>query len=148
MRIAEIMTRRVVTIGMEETLATVRDMFAEYGFHHLLVVEKGIVVGVISDRDLLKHLSPFVGKLAERPQDVASLNKRVHQIMSRRLVYVRPDVEVGEAARVILEHRLSCLPVISDDARLLGIVTWRDLLRWIIDHGAASAGDEDLRDAA
>jgi len=130
--VRDLMSTHVVTIGMDDTLKTARSVFNRRRFHHLVVLEKGRPVGVLSDRDLLKHLSPFVGaRLGERPQDAATLKKRVHQMMTRRLVAVDPDASAAEALLRMREHNVSCLPVIDADARLIGIITIRDLLRWV-----------------
>ena len=132
-KVREIMTTEVVTIGMDETLETARGIFNQRRFHHLIVMEGGKAVGVISDRDLLKNLSPFVGvRMSERPQDVGTLRKRIHQIMTRRLVSIEPDAPAAQAARTMMHHRVSCLPVIENGTSLVGIITLRDLVRWVV----------------
>lgn len=147
MEVRDLMTRRVVTVGMDDRLAKVRELFAEHGFHHLLVVERQKVVGVISDRDLFKNLSPFIGKpLAERSQDQATLKRRVHQVMTRKLIAVPAGTSAEQAAALMLEHNVSCLPVVSPEHRPLGIVTARDLLRWAL--GKLSARTEGEAGAA
>jgi acetoin utilization protein AcuB len=132
MKVGEIMSTDPVTVGMDDDLHRVKDLFDLYRFHHLLVLLGERLVGVISDRDLLRATSPFIGRASERPQDVATLNRRVHQIMTRKLVVVAPEVPVDEAARLMLDKRVSCLPVVDDEDRLLGIVTWRDQLRSLL----------------
>jgi acetoin utilization protein AcuB len=132
MRISQIMTRHVVTVGLDDTVQTVRDLFDKFRFHHVLVVENTRVVGVVSDRDLLRHISPFAGKLSETPRDAASLNKRIHQVMTRQLVSASEDMPVEEAGLLMLHHKVSCLPVLSPDGRCRGIVTLSDLLRWCL----------------
>lgn len=129
MRIEQIMTREVVTIAMDDDLHKADELFAEHGFHHLLVMENGRLVGVISDRDLLRHLSPFIGKMSERTQDLSTLHRRIHQVMTRQPVTVRPEAEATDAANMMLAHRVSCLPVVTRDGHTVGIVSWRDLLR-------------------
>ena len=131
--VRDIMTTEVVTIGMDETLEAVKAIFHERHFHHLIVVDAGKPVGVISDRDLLKHISPFVGiSMAERAQDVDTLKRRVHRIMTRQLVSVEPDIPVAQAARTMIHHKVSCLPVIEGGAGLVGILTLHDLVRWVV----------------
>jgi acetoin utilization protein AcuB len=132
MKVGEIMSTDPVTVGMDDDLHRVKDLFDLYRFHHLLVLLGERLVGVISDRDLLRATSPFIGRASERPQDVATLNRRVHQIMTRKLVVVAPEAPVDEAARLMLDKRVSCLPVVDDEDRLLGIVTWRDQLRSLL----------------
>lgn len=128
MNVDQIMTRDVVTVSMDDSLEWIQRVFSEYRFHHVVVTENGQVVGVISDRDVLKNLSPFVGKITERSQDSASLQRRAHQIMTRTLVYSDEETPVREAMQTMLRERVSCLPVVDGRRRCMGIVTWRDLL--------------------
>ncbi len=130
MRVEQIMTREVVTVSMDDTVAAVREIFDTHGFHHLIVEENGQVVGVVSDRDLLRNLSPFVGKLNERPQDLFLEQRRVHQIMTRKLIAVTPETSLHDAALKMLDERVSCLPVIDARMRCVGIVTMYDMLAW------------------
>ena len=142
MKISEVMTRRVMTVNMDDSLRRVRDIFEEHSFHHLLVLDRRRVVGVISDRDLLKHISPFIGKLAERSQDLSTLSRRVHQIMTRKLVSVKDDEAVDSAAASMLEHGVSCLPVVTRDGRPVGIVTAKDLLRFVMNTTCYCGGQD------
>lgn len=130
MAISEIMTPRVVSVHMDDTLAVIRALFASTTFHHLLVVEHDKLVGVISDRDLLKALSPFVGTHAERQRDLATLEKRAHQIMTRDVVVVSQKDSVLKAIKLFNRHQISCLPVVDGNRHPVGIVTWRDILRY------------------
>ena len=129
LRVDLVMTQELVTVGPDDTLADVREIFDTHCFHHLLVVEHRKVIGVISDRDLLKHLSPFVGKLSERAQDAFTLQRKAHQVMSRNVVSIRADTDLSQATRLMLDHGVSCLPVIDERQHPIGLVTWRDLLK-------------------
>jgi acetoin utilization protein AcuB len=130
--VAELMTREVVTVGLDDDLRIVRDKFQKFGFHHLLVVENGRLLGVISDRDLLKALSPFIGTLSEQERDLATLSRRAHRIMTARLITIGPEATVQEAADLLVRHRISCLPVVSATGAIEGILTWKDILRWLV----------------
>ncbi len=129
MTVDTIMTRRIITVTMDDSLRTVRELFRQYKFHHLLVVDKDRLVGILSDRDFLKSVSPYLGKISETERDSATLNKRVHQVMTHQLVTVAPHTRCEEAARVLIEKGVSCLPVVSSDGRLQGVLTWKDLLK-------------------
>ena len=132
--IVHFMTTRVVTVGMDEPLASVRLIFHKSPFHHLLVVEQGKLIGIISDRDLLKAVSPYVGTLSETTRDLATLSKRVHQIMSRQPITVRVTTTLQEAAALMIKKGVSCLPVVSADGALLGLLTWKDLLKGFLNY--------------
>jgi acetoin utilization protein AcuB len=129
MKVENIMTRRLVTVGFDDTLATIKEIFDSAKFHHLLVVEDGELQGVVSDRDLLRALSPFIDSNVETARDVATLSKRVHQIMSRKPVTLSPEAEVSEAVDLFLSKPISCIPIVDDAFRPVGIVSWRDILR-------------------
>ncbi len=131
--VADIMTAAPVTIALDTTMEEVRAVFESRRFHHLIVLDDDRrTAGVVSDRDLLSTVSPFVGKMAERSADLASLQRRAHQVMSRRLVAVRPNTLLHAAARVMLDYKISCLPVVDRDLRCVGILTLRDVVRWSI----------------
>lgn len=129
MLVKDIMSRNVVTVGLDDTLALVKEIFDHSKFHHLLALEKGELLGVVSDRDLFKALSPNIGTNIETYKDTATLNKRVHQIMSRKPKILREDATVDAAIDLFNEHPISCIPILSADDRLVGILSWRDILR-------------------
>jgi len=129
MNIDSIMIKRVVTVEMDDSLRVIGEIFANVKFHHLLVVEKNKLLGVISDRDLLKTSSPFLNTLSEQIRDVNTLRIRAHQIMSRKLVTVTKKDSVEDAVRLLLRKNVSCLPVISPNGQIEGIVTWKDLIK-------------------
>ena len=83
MTVADIMTKEVITIGMDDSLQAINNMFEKHRFHHVLVLENEELVGVISDRDVLRKISPFINTLSEDFRDLETLNTKAHQIMTR-----------------------------------------------------------------
>lgn len=130
--VGTIMTRHVVSVGLDDTIRKVRDLFDHHRFHHVVVVDDGRAVGVVSDRDLLRHISPFLNQGAERQLDRSTLDKKVHQIMSRRLISVMEGMFVEEAGQLMLHHTISCLPVLDPHGACIGIVTSHDVMRWCL----------------
>ena len=128
-RIREVMTARVHTLELDDFVYQAARLFEREHFHHAVICERGKIQGVISDRDILKALSPFLGQSSlERPQDLATTRRRIHQIMTRRLVTIHVDQTTVEAARKMLDERVSCLPVVDDKGALVGITSMRDLV--------------------
>ena len=128
--LAGVMTTRLVTVEIDDSLEVVKQIFDSVKFHHLLVVDSGKkLCGVISDRDLLRALSPYIGTVSENARDTATLKKRVHQIMTRQPVTLPPEATVADAVKVFLEHRVSCIPVVGPGFKAVGIVSWRDVLK-------------------
>jgi len=131
MTVQSIMSRRVVTVELDDKLGAVKEIFDNLHFHHVLVVEDGKLLGVVSDRDLLKALSPNLGTSTESFKDTATLSKRVYQIMSREPITLHPEASVQDAVDVFNSHRISCIPIVDDDDTPVGILSWRDILRAI-----------------
>lgn len=131
MSIINIMTKRVVSVHMDDSLAMVQDIFNQSQFHHLLVVEDKKLVGIISDRDLFKAVSPFIDTIAERMKDRATLDKRVHQVMSRDLIVLPENASMVQAITKFNDNNISCLPVINSKDEPVGIISWRDIFRYI-----------------
>ncbi|MFT6992398.1 MAG: acetoin utilization protein AcuB [Paraglaciecola sp.] len=131
MLIEKIMTKPVVTVTLDDTLRLVKHTFDNAKFHHLLVVEEGKLYGVISDRDLLKSISPFIGTVQETVHDKFTLNKKAHQIMSRKPITLTPSADVYEAISLFNQYSISCIPIVNEKGAPVGIVSWRDILRTI-----------------
>ena len=130
MHIEHIMSVKLVTVNMDDNLATIQELFEKTGFRHLLIVESHRLTGVISDRDLLRTISPFLNTPSERRCDRATLHRRAHQIMARNLITITGEVSVSHALHLFNSHKISCLPVIDVNACPIGIVSWRDIMRY------------------
>jgi len=132
MNIEQIMTRRIVTVEMDDKLSVVKEIFDHLKFHHLLVVEYKKLVGVISDRDLLKAISPNLGSRTETTKDAATLAKRAHQIMNHKPITLRPEASLIDAVNLLTSQPISCIPVVDNDRIPVGIVSWRDVLKALV----------------
>jgi acetoin utilization protein AcuB len=129
-RLSAVMTTRLVTVEVDDSLEVVKQIFDSVKFHHLLVVDSGKkLCGVISDRDLLRALSPYIGTASENARDTATLKRRVHQIMTREPVTLPPEATLADAVKLFLEHRVSCIPVVGPGFKAVGILSWRDVLK-------------------
>lgn len=128
MSIKRFMTPDPVVVGMDDSLARLRDIFERHQFHHVLVVEGHKLVGVVSDRDYLKAISPNIGKEIATEKELATLNKRVHQIMTHKPIVVYANDSIQKAINGFREHNISCLPVLDASERVVGILSWRNLL--------------------
>ncbi len=121
MYVRDLMTPRVVVVNPSDSLAIARQQLRDNRIHHLVVMDKDRVVGLISYRDL-------IGK-----GDMQT----VADVMSRDVVTVQPWDTVRNAAAMMLGRTHGCLPVI-DQGEVAGIITTTDLLR-AVSHPTASA---------
>ena len=131
MLLKDIMTTQLATVEFDDSLKTVLEIFDALGFHHVLVVDDGILYGVVSDRDLLKATSPFLGSVVETDRDVGTLHRKVHQIMSRKPITLGPEADTSDAIQLFLKHKISCIPIVDEKFAPIGIVSWRDILRFV-----------------
>jgi acetoin utilization protein AcuB len=129
MKVSKLMSRNVVTVKMDDPLSIVKDIFNKTKFHHLLVVSSGKLIGVISDRDLLKSLNPAIDTVAATTKDLACLNKKVHQIMTRKPISLTSDSTIKNAIDVFNNNTVSCIPIVSHEGYPEGILSWRDIMQ-------------------
>ena len=130
--VSTIMSRDLITIASSATLGEAHDLMATAHVHHLLVEDRGQVVAVLSDRDLLRNLSPYAGTANAQRRDDDTMRRAVFHAATFRLLTVRQDACVQEVAALFVEHAISCVPVVDDDDSVVGIVTTRDLLRGMV----------------
>ena len=128
MKAQDIMITNVICVDMDERLPNVRHIMEKNGFHHLPVTEKGKLIGIISDRDLLRFISPFIDSASEQPRDLDTLNHAAHQIMTRQPISVKADTSIEDIVTWFKRVDISCLPVIDDKEQVIGIISWRDLV--------------------
>lgn len=128
MIVESIMNTRVITIVSHGSVKEAVDLMREYNIRHLPVVQEGQLVGVVSDRDL-RSVCPSV--LTGDNAELLS-NTRVNEIMQKSVLTVHPLDFIEEAARIVYEHKVGCLPVLSGD-KLVGIITEADLLMALVE---------------
>lgn len=128
MTLRDIMSSTVETATPEETVLDARDRFRNSGFRHLPIVDGDRLLGVVSDRDVLRAAGPSLGLTPYDDDAGPNMDRTLREIMTRYTITADPTMSVQEAADTMLRHDVSSLPVI-DDERLVGIVTTADILR-------------------
>lgn len=125
------MTSDVKTVAPETTLAQALAVARTHGIRHLPVLQNERLVGLVTDRDLRLAMPPV---WADRDSELRdALHRRtVADVMTTRIITTSPDLPVEEAARLLYENRIGCLPVMQD-GRVVGILTETDLLRAFVE---------------
>jgi acetoin utilization protein AcuB len=144
MQVKQIMTSDPMTIRGEETCREAAARMASRKVRHLPVVDRrGLLEGIITDRDLRHHLlsKAVTGDLGRRPAARVLEQVRVVDVMSSPAFVTTADADLWTAAARMREHRVGALPVV-DGRQLIGIVTETDLLRRILD--AEAEADLDV----
>ena len=141
MKVRELMSRQVVTIGTADSCREAVARMHKTRIRHLPVLNRdGLLVGVITDRDLRHYLfSPRVFRdLGATSVDTLFKAVPVAQIMSTDVVATEPDAEVADAARLMVEEKVGSLPVL-ENGRVVGMLTETDMLREVVRADATCA---------
>lgn len=134
MSASDVMTKDPVTIDPQATVAEVWDLMRELEIRHVPVVDRGVLVGMVSDRDLA-HFDIGRMLLSDGAEALRrELGTPVVKLMSSDVVSVTPDAEMTEIIELLIEHRVGAVPVVRPDSReVVGIVSYVDVLRAVQD---------------
>jgi CBS-domain-containing membrane protein len=130
MIVQEVMTREPFTASATASVRQVLRMMTEADVRHLPILDEHTLVGIVSDRDL-RAVAPDALEALEQPRQAERLlSQPIAGIMNTDVIYVHPESELGEAADLMIEHKVGALPVVEPDSlKLLGIVSYVDVLR-------------------
>jgi len=117
MIVRDVMNTDVKTIKKDATIQEAADLMSKYSIGSLIVVVDSRVIGIITERDILK-------KVVAAGQDAAQT--KVKDIMTEDVIMIGPDTDIEDAAEIMMEKRIKKLPVVSQH-RLIGIITATDL---------------------
>jgi CBS domain-containing protein len=120
--VGDFMTKDLVTVKEEDDLALAESILRLGGIRHLPVVREGKLVGLVTQRDLLRSAAVRSHK-----------STRASDIMVREVTAVRPDTSLVQAAKIMLANKFGCLPVTEEGGRLAGIITESDFVRFAAD---------------
>ena len=119
MEIEDIMVQKVITIDANTTISDAAKLMNIHEIGCLIVTEKGKVVGVVTERDVLR-------KVVEQSKNPKKT--KTSEIMSKRLVVGTPHMEIPDAVRLMLQKKIKKLPIVID-GKVVGLVTLTDIAR-------------------
>jgi acetoin utilization protein AcuB len=126
------MSKNVVTIEADDSMQNAIYILKEKNIKMLPVVEKGNIVGIITDRDL-KKASPSDATTLDMHELLFLVSKiKVKDLMKKPVHTVPLNFTIEEAAALLLEKKISGLPVVDEDGQLIGIITRSDIFQLII----------------
>jgi acetoin utilization protein AcuB len=142
--VASIMSYPLITLDVGASLEQATARMEGERIHHLLLTDRGLIVAMVSDRNLIQARG--IGP-AQRDTDSRYRRHPVLQVATFHLVTVDEFCPVEAAAASMLDAGVSALPVVDDDRNVVGILTSRDLLRYVASLGRQSS-DAELRRAS
>jgi acetoin utilization protein AcuB len=122
------MTRDVVTVEADTPFLEARLILKDKKIRHLPVVDRGKLIGVVTDRDLKEAAPSGATTLDIYEVNYLLLQMKVRDLVKRELVTIKPTNSVEKAALLMHDHKIGCLPVVDDAGALVGVITETDLL--------------------
>jgi CBS domain-containing protein len=119
MKVEEAMIKNVVTLQQDVSAYDAVKLMNENRIGCLVVLQYGQVVGIITERDMLER----VLEKCKNPKET-----NITEIMTKRVIVGKPDMQVAEAAKLMFEKKVKKLPIVEGN-RLVGLVTLTDLAR-------------------
>lgn len=129
-RVRDIMETKLVTISASERLSMVEDIMTLGRVRHMPVVQGGRLVGVVSERDLLRASLSVLSEHRDAERRAFLHVVEISRVMSTPPIVIGPDATIEQAALLMADKRIGCLPVVAGD-ELVGMVTETDVLRWV-----------------
>lgn len=118
--VTAIMTKDVITLSPDQTLADARNLMLEKHFHHVPIVEGKKLVGMITSWDFLKF--------GKSPEELTHV--KLSEVMTTKIAALEPDQHIGAVAELLMEHLFHAVPIVNDDRELVGLVTSTDLIEY------------------
>jgi acetoin utilization protein AcuB len=141
MQVQEIMTTGITTVGRNDDLRMVADLMEAGHLRHIPVLEDADLVGIVSQRDVFSARMSSTMGVGEKGQRGFLHTILVKEVMRHPVTTIGPEALVSDAAAIMIDQGIGCLPVI-DDGRLVGIITKTDLLRRL---RGTDEGSDDTR---
>ena len=141
-RVRDIMETKLVTISASERLSMAEDIMRLGHVRHMPVVQGGDLVGVVSERDLLRASLSELSEHRDAERRMFLHVIEISRVMSSPPVVIGPDATIREAALLMADRKIGCLPVL-EGGRLIGLVTETDVLRWVASAPATPVRQSD-----
>ncbi len=130
-KVADAMSRKVVTAKPKTSIFEAEKTMIQHGFRRLPVVQNGKLIGMVTVMDVLRFFgSGHVFKHLQSGAITQVLQTKILDIAVREVVTVGPEVDVGQAAKLMRDRKLGALPVVQKE-KLIGIITERDFFKLI-----------------
>ena len=131
--IKKIMTTNVTTAHPEDRVIHARRLMLDNDIARLPVVENGKVIGIISDKEIAFAFATLKRSVSLGQQQNRLRNLLVRDIMKSPAIVARDNISIKDAAHIMMEHEIGCLPIVGRNNKLKGIVTRTDLLKHLLE---------------
>jgi acetoin utilization protein AcuB len=126
------MTKKVYSVEADDPINNAIKLLEEHDIKMLPVMEKGSLIGIITDRDLKKASASNATSLEKHELNYLISRIKIREIMINHPVTVPADYTIEETAELLLINKISGVPVVSHGKQVIGIITKSDLFRVIV----------------
>jgi acetoin utilization protein AcuB len=126
------MKKDLITITKDERMTTARKILKEKNIRHLPVVDGKKLIGLVTNMDIRKAEASPATSLEIRELHYLLDKLTVGEIMTRNVITISPDISVEEAATLLHDNKIGCLPVV-EDGNLVGMLTENDVMQTLIE---------------
>lgn len=134
------MTRDVVTITSDTTLPDAHRLMDEKGIRRLPVLKEGRLVGIVTRGDVRGAEPSSATSLSIWELHYLLAKLTITEVMTRNPITISQDATIGEAAQVMLDSRISGLPVVDSGGKVVGIITESDIFRMVVQRWSEAQG--------
>jgi acetoin utilization protein AcuB len=134
LRVSDVMTHEVRTLGPNDRLALADELMQQGRFRHVVIVDDGRVVGVVSRRDVFHGALAWSLGQGKKAHETLLATTPAKDVMASEVVTIDPGASLAEAAALLQRRQIGCLPVVAGD-ELVGILTEGDFLALLADAG-------------
>jgi CBS domain-containing membrane protein len=128
--VREIMTGSPVTLKPEDTLDLANNVISLGRIRHIPVVEDGRLIGLLSERDLMGAATIEIFGLKQKRKSALLKTVLIKDVMKKRVISVKPDTPIKDAAQLMADKKIGCVPVV-ESGTLVGLLTTTDILRYV-----------------
>jgi CBS domain-containing membrane protein len=126
--VADVMSVKLVALSPTDTMKTARELMHRERIRHLPVVSEGRLVGLLTQRDLLKATVSHLVEMDLEERNQIETGVPVLEIMEKHVFTIPPSMPLSRAGEIMLSHKFGCLPVV-ERGELKGILTESDFVK-------------------
>lgn len=132
--IGHIMTKDIIAAGPTNIFSQLFQFFSERNINHMPIVENGKLIGIISNKDIVRLLYKYM--IVQKRTDIAALDEelKIIDLMTKDVLTATEDTTIVDVKDMFGKQPFHCLPVVNAEGHLVGIVTPKDLMKMKIIH--------------
>ena len=127
--IADIMTTSVLQLDIENTMYEVHKLMKESQIRHVPISQNNEFIGVVTQKSIISKVMYLLDNYGSSALERREKSISVNELIDKKIVFANPDMPLVDAAQFFLSNRHGCLPIVSNENKLQGIVTSSDFVK-------------------